>query len=396
MAFVCRVGSRRQITHLLRNSASRALYRTLFGVDGFPHGDTVNDLFKVVDPDRVQDVVSLMTERLIRNKILYPFRFLDRYYIVAIDGTGMLSFPERHCPHCLTQTINGKTRYFHPVLEAKIVLPNGLVFSLMTEFIENPEQTPEKQDCELKAFYRLARRIKARFPRLPICLSLDGLYAGGPTFGLCTDFGWKYMVVLQNDSLPSVNHEFRHLSALASHNTSSQRTGAGLTIERNFKWVNDIGYTDTEKRDHTLSVLECRETRPDRKGEIKTTTFRWVTNLHITENNAVATADSGGRIRWKVENEGFNVQKNGGYGLEHAYSRHPTASKIYYLLLQIAHLLTQLLEKSSLLRKAFPKGFGSVKNLAFRLLEAWRNASFPPEALQAILARRIQIRFDSS
>ena len=129
---------------------------------------------------------------------------------------------------------------------------------------------------------------------------------------------------------------------------------------------------------------------------MKTTKFKWVTNLPVTSKNVIPLANQGGRIRWKVENEGFNVQKNGGYGLEHAYSSDVTASKIYYFLLQIAHLLMQLLEKGSLLRKAFPKGFGSVKNLAFRILEAWRNVRSSQGLLEEILASRIQIRFDSS
>jgi hypothetical protein len=34
----------------------------------------------------------------------------------------------------------------------------------------------------------------------------------------------------------------------------------------------------------------------------------------------------------------------------------------------------QLLDKGDHLKKAFPAGFGSTKNLAFRLLGAWRNA----------------------
>ena len=59
------------------------------------------------------------------------------------------------------------------------------------------------------------------------------------------------------------------------------------------------------------------------------------------------------------------------YGLEHAYTNNPTSAKIFYFLLQIAHMLAQLLEKGDLLKKAFPAGFGSEKNLAFRLLEAW-------------------------
>jgi hypothetical protein len=82
-----------------------------------------------------------------------------------MDGTGTISFDHPHCPHCLTRTRNGKTIYYHPVLEAKLLTSNGFAFSLMTEFIGNPAQRVTKQDCELKAFYRLAERLKIHFPR---------------------------------------------------------------------------------------------------------------------------------------------------------------------------------------------------------------------------------------
>jgi len=82
----------------------------------------------------------------------------------------MLTFTRRPCPHRLTSTRkDGRTIYYHPVLEAKVVTANGFAFSLMTEFIENPGEQPTKQDCELKAFYRLAERLKQRFPHVPIC-----------------------------------------------------------------------------------------------------------------------------------------------------------------------------------------------------------------------------------
>jgi hypothetical protein len=95
-----------------------------------------------------------MTETLIRRKVLAATRLLGQYYLVAIDGTGVLVFPERHCAHCLTRTQHGVTTYYHPVLEAKLVTTSGFAFSLMTEFIENPGAAPTKQDCELTAFYR--------------------------------------------------------------------------------------------------------------------------------------------------------------------------------------------------------------------------------------------------
>jgi len=165
---------------LLRTSSSASKFKRLFGVEAFPHGDTLGKLAARLAPEEFQECVCSLTEGLIRKKFLYSYRLMDRWFVVAVDGTGMLTFPERHCPHCLTAVHNGKTVYYHHVLEAKLITPNGFAFSMMTEFIENPEPDTDKQDCELKAFYRLAERLKKRFPRLPICLALDGLYAGGP------------------------------------------------------------------------------------------------------------------------------------------------------------------------------------------------------------------------
>ena len=395
--FLCRLEARRQINHLLRgNGPSAAKFQALFGVESCPHGDTVNALYARLDATQVQEVVTGMVGTLIRKKVLYRYRLLDHYFLMAIDGTGRLTFPERHCAHCLTQTHNGKTTYYHPVLEAKLVTANGLVFSVMTEFVENPGEKPTKQDCELKAFYRLAKRLKHRFPRLPICLLLDGLFAGGPTFALCDKYRWQYLVVLTEDDLSSVHQELDALMPLAPENHLTVHTGVQSEIKQVFRWMNDISYLDSEKREHILSVMECLETCPDSKGERKTTRFKWITNLTVKTNNIRILTNQGGRLRWKIENEGFNVQKNGGYALEHAYSRDPNAAKVFYFMLQIAHTLAQLTEHGSLFRKAFPAGVGSAKNIAFRLLEAWRNLRLRTGQLEQILSARVQIRLDTS
>jgi hypothetical protein len=393
MMFLCRLEARRQIGLLLRNSPSVDKFQALFGVEFFPHGDTLNEAFSKLDPEQGQNVVCTMIKTLIRKKILYAYRLFDTYFVVSIDGTGTLTFSERHCPYCLTRTHNGKTLYYHNVLEAKLVTKNGFAFSLMTEFIENPGENPTKQDCELKAFYRLAERLNKQFPRLPILLTMDGLFAGGPTFDLCKKYGWKFMIVLKDNDLSSVNEEFAALLKLQRGNRFYWRTGKNAEIRQNFRWTEDISYVDSESREHILSVIECRETKSNPKKEEKTTKFKWVTNYKVSANNVVTLANDGGRIRWKVENEGFNVQKNGGYGLEHAYTNNPTSAKIFYFLLQIAHMLAQLLYKGDLLKKAFPSGFGSAKNLAFRLLEAWRNARLSKDAIETMLHPRLQVRF---
>jgi len=356
----------------------------------------LNYSFKKLLAGEVQEVVCRMVGILIRKRILEGWRLFGNY-LVAVDGTGMLTYRERHCEHCLTKKLsNGETIYYHPVLEAKLVTANGFAFSLLTEFIENTDPQADKQDCELKAFYRLAERLKKRFPRLPICLLLDGLYAGGPTFQLCEDYNWRYLIVLQDKDLLNVHRSYDFALPHLPENHKQLLLGKRQEIVQDYHWVTHIEYLDSENRTHCVHALTCEETKSGRGGNTSTKTFKWVTNLIPTWRNVDTLANQGGRLRWKIENEGFNVQKNGGFELEHPYSQDENARKVFYFLLQIAHILFQLTEKGSLFRKAFPKGVGSLKNIAFRLLEAWRNLRLSASAFCSLYSGRFYIRFDTS
>jgi hypothetical protein len=402
--FVCRLGSRRGVKDKLRgNGPSQAKFAAWFGVETLPHGDTLNYGYRRLQVDEVQEVVCRSVEALIRKKVLYRFRLLGVYFLVAIDGTGVLTFRKRHCPHCLTKTLHsGSTVYYHPVLEAKLVTSTGWAFSLLTEFIENRALSADKQDCELKAFYRLTHRLKQRFPRLPICLLLDGLYAGGPTFQICADYDWKYFVVLREDDLPNLHRSFAVAIAQLPHQRKQvefQEVNArqrSEQIKQAYRWAEDLGYTDSQDRTHRLGLIECQESRLDTQGRTSQLHYKWLTNFSLTMHNVDRLANQGGRLRWKIENEGFNVQKTSQLHLEHPYSQDPTARKVFYLLLQLACILFQLMQHGSLLAQAFPDRLRTAHNLAFRLLEAWRNLHLSPEELLALSNAVGQIRFDTS
>ncbi len=383
--FLLKLGSRRSInfkfkTKAFRDNLSKVSKTSL---DSVPNDVTLSNLFERLPALPFQGVIVRMVRTLIRNKVLEKHR-LYGYYLIAVDGTGYLKFKERHCEHCIE--MGGDQPYYtHPVLEAKLITPCGLAISIGTEFIENPDKKYIKQDCELKAFYRYVKRLKSEFPQLRICLLLDGLYANQNVVDICEKNKWKYIITLKEGSLLNVYKEFETLKRISPDN---RKECEDEKIRQLFSWVNGIDYEG-----HFLNILECEEIKnQNAKGK----NFVWMTNFNINRSNCHMIANRGGRLRWKIENEGFNTQKRGGYDMEHVYSRNNVALKNFYLILQIAHTINQLIEKGSLISEAARKKIGSVRNIAFLLLESLRNTVLDFKEIEQMKLMKFQIRLDSS
>lgn len=343
-------------------------------------------------------------QRLLRLKALDAARLLGQP-VLLLDATGLRCFHRRHCPQCLTPRHGEQTLYFQHVLEAKLLGPGGVVVSLGSAFIENADAADAqgksaeeiKQDCERKAAQRLLPRIKKDYPQLRFVLALDNLYACGTLFALAQDLGWSFVVTFKEGRTPALWREYQALLPLCPENTRARDWGAGHV--QTFRWVNQLAYEDSEGRSWQLNALECTEQTADGDRHY----FAWLTWLPVGRKTVEDLAQKGGRYRWKIENEGFNRQQNSGLNLEHVYSIDPENWKVYYLLLQSAFLLTQLLERGSLLRRLaaeagrpFWKLFGSLKNVARRLLDsvrfvAWEESWFDPRQ-----AGQLRIELDSS
>jgi len=307
-----------------------------------PHGDSFDEVLSELHPTELEGLKAALVGGLIEQKIFRKFKFLGKYYLIAVDATGMVSFDYQHCKQCLTKTSkNGKTTWFHYVLEAKIVTSSGLCVSLATEFIENtPGLDFEKQDCEQKAFIRLALKIKKYFPRLPICILADGLYPNSTVFDVCTRNNWTFIITLKDGNLKTFQTEVNLLRATVKKQIVCRADKSSRT-SLEYCYLNDIEYSG-----FNYSWVECTESILYLRTNItKIQKFTYITNIRQDKDNVVETADSG-RLRWKIENEGFNTQKNSGYELEHKYSRisYP-AMQNYYHILQIAHMINQLVER---------------------------------------------------
>ena len=327
------------------------------------HYDTINNTLKGVEVSDLEKILKYMVNTLIRKKTFEEYRLNKKYWLVAIDGTRLYKFSKKHCEHCLTQihkkgTPEEYTLYFHYVLEAKLII-GDMALSLCNEFIENPEGEFDKQDCELKAFYRFAQKIKHTYPKLPICLLLDSLYANQEVFRICQENGWEYIIRFKDGSIPSVASEF---DALSKYEASSLKVPPLLSLkDTEYSYVNEIDYEG-----YNINVVKYEEqgNRVEDKG------FQFITsaNLKITKKNKeliVAT----GRKRWEIENNGFNEQKNHGYALTHVFCNDCTAMKNHYILIQITHFIRQLFEFGFEL-KSITK---SQQNISGSILENLRN-----------------------
>ena len=166
-------------------------------------------------------------------------------------------------------------------------------------------------------------------------------------------------------------------------------------------------------------VLVCEETKLTKDG-IEKKRFAWLTDTRPTKDNVIQLAKEA-RCRWKIE-EAFNIQKNGGYELEHNFGTVGFAMKNYYYLLQIAHMLHQLMIRSDLFPnlqkkfilhefKAMPdmikayiavlakttlEHFRTIKNFVKRLAESFRNHQFSELVTDSNISETIRVRLDSS
>ena len=394
LMYAARLESRRQIKYQLGTEPVRARLQGLCDGEAalaVPHGDTVDDYLAAVDPAATQAVPQAMVRSLLEARRLEPFRLLDRYYLVTVDLTGQMFLgdtPSAFTEGCLTQTTeDGRTLYYRPVCEAKLVTHNGLALSIGSEFVENPpglDPAKDTQNSELPAAACLFQKVKQAFPGFAFCALLDSRYANDTGFAMCRENDWRFIITLKEGSLPSVWKEFETLRTQVPENRR-RVTVNDLTYE--YAWVNGIPYGD-----YSRNVLECRFTDSD--GDHR---FVWVTDLEVTAKTCHPLAQEGGRIRWKTENEGFRTQKHAGFAMEHAYAKRPTAAKNFYLLLQVAHILSQMFECYCRGKTHVKRAFGSLRNLARFFLESLRRDPIPdPETLSLFLEQPIQVRLDSS
>ena len=319
-----------------------------------PHQDTLCRLLEEMDVEQIETAYISMLKQLIRKKKFKNLLTGDRY-LVAIDGTQKYvmdrCWDERYLRR---KNEEGEYHYYAYVVEAVLIFSNGMVLPLLSEFLENSPELEAienaekwKQDCELKGFYRLSKRLKKEFPKLKFTLLLDGLYANGPVMSMCFKHKWQFMIVLKEKSLSSLWREANALIGLDKEKANYWwQKWRGR--KQSFRWVCNLEYeygpVNRRKR-LVVHVVLCEESwkviDENNNFIIETARHAWISSEPVTKNNVHQLCNLIARKRWLQENT-ILKEKRQGYHYEHIFSHDFDAMRGYHYLMHIARMLNEM------------------------------------------------------
>ncbi len=131
-----------------------------------------------------------------------------------------------------------------------------------------------------------------------------------------------------------------------------------------------------------------------REEKSEEVTFAHISHLPLKEET-IAESSHTGRLRWKIENEGFNTLKNGGYGMEHKWARKSYQGlKNYVQFMQMAYLINQLVVKRTRFQELYLQGKNhpTLMSVWQDIIAAMKWAKIKAHKLKKILETKIQFR----
>jgi hypothetical protein len=327
LAFQQRMQEKRQFSNL----------SNIFQVQSVPKDTQLRDCLDPIPTGQLYEIFADWLQRLQRGKHLVDYRFLERYYLVPIDGSQYFSSDTIHCPGCLRAKSKTGIRYYHQILQAVIVHPAmRQVLPLAPEPIQNTDGT-KKQDCEINAGKRMVAKIRKQHPKLPMVIVGDGLYSKQPFVDALKKARMSYILVAKPDDHKVLFEWVNELQAMGDggHLEITDKKGR---LHR-YRWINGVPLNGTPDADD-VNFFQY-ELIPKNKVTYRNS---WVTDIIVDENNVVDLV-KGGRARWKIENETFNTLKNQGYHIEHNFghgSQH--LSMNFFVLNLLAFYMHQIFE----------------------------------------------------
>jgi hypothetical protein len=309
--------------------------KRVYGIKQIPSDTQMRTILDEVNPADIRPLFKRVVQQLQRGKELEKMRYMGRYYLLSLDGTGYFKSEKVHCDNCLEKHYqrSGKTVYNHQMLGGAIVHPERReVIPVAPEPIIKQDGT-EKNDCERNAAKRFLTQLRQDYPRLPFIIIEDALSANGPHIQGLKRHDLRFILGVKPGDHAYL-FEFVRQKDEAGQTTRFEIEKEG--VRHRFCFMNDAPLNESNA-DIRINFLEYWQIEPGKK----TQHFSWITDFTISEKNAYELM-RGGRARWRIENETFNTLKNQGYHFEHNFGHgYHDLSTVFALLMMLAFAVDQ-------------------------------------------------------
>ena len=361
-------------------------------VNKIPDAEIYTDVFSRIEKEEIEELQHKINYKMIRNKTYEDSKIMGKYNLV-LDGTRFQKAHYEVSKEWLNETKEGKTTWYLSMLDLKLVA-NNMAISIMNEMINNEDKKKEneteedikkkieeeiKQDCELNASKRLIPNFRKKYPRLPVRIIADSLYPSISLIEMCEKENIEYIFVLKDKKIPTLLKEFLALVSMPTGNRQLEEDAEKIKLTL---WENEIDYKG-KKINVIRQISKNKETG-------KCSIWMWITNRKIPRKN-VRRIIYCAKLRDYIENQGFKEQKvTSGIDLKHVYSKNIKAIKVIYTIIQITHLILQIIEHSDICGDF--KKYGSVKVFRRKFYAHLIEKQIDIKIIQI----KIQIRFDKS
>lgn len=338
-----------QYQERLLKKKGRSNLHSMFGVSDVPKDSQMRARLDGVAPERVRALLPCLFERIRRSGWATDWKNeisdgadVGSYYVMALDGTDYFSSEAINCRQCLVRKDkSGTVHYRHTVVAGTLVKAGRHRVLPLDAEVCGPQDGNEKQDCELNAGKRLIKRVRQEHPHLRVIVTGDDLYSHVPFVQECVQHRLHYVLVAKPDSHQELGEWVAELEVLGESEHVAWRVGAACQRK---SYEARIVRGVPLREDGCVAVNFVEVWERDKTGQ-QTYHNSWVTDVAVTAQN-VSELVSIGRAKWKIENEQFNVQKNGGYHLTHNYGHgQQNLSAVFYYLNVLAYLTHIILDR---------------------------------------------------
>jgi hypothetical protein len=310
--------------------------KALFFVKQVPSDTHMREILDKINPEEVSGALDLVFSKAQRGKVLENYSFLDRGYLLSLDGTGYFESERIRCESCCEkEKRDGSISYYHQFLPAVVVHPEQKqVIPLGAEAILKHDGA-SKNDCEQTASIRLLTNIRKNHPKLKLIVLQDGLHSKGPHVKKIRELSMDFIITAKESDHLALFQQVRMHDRM---NTMEYVRFEHPKVRHQFRFKNNLWLNGTS--DQKVNFLEYWE--HSRTG--KTQHWAWVTSIEITPEN-IMDIMKGARSRWRIENETFNTLKNQNYQFEHNFGHgYKHLSTNFALLMLLAFAVDQLQE----------------------------------------------------